>query len=318
MAPTLDTIKCWPNTRPLLALTGATGFVGRMLLDVALAKGYEVRALARSVQGPRSGVQWVRGDLADEAALAELVAGAEAVIHVAGLVNAATPEAFYQGNVAGTAALIAAAQGAGVRRFVFVSSLAAREPQLSAYGASKAEAERWVQSSGLDWTIVRPPSIYGPRDVDNFELFRAGRLGVIPVPKGGRASMIHVEDLARLLLVLANAGEGVTGRCFEPDDGRPGGWGLDEMARAIGVAVGRRRIRVIGLSPGMIRLGARIDGLLRGPKARLTADRAGYMCHPDWVASEAARPPGWLWEPKIETRGGLAATAEWYRREGWL
>ena len=78
------------------------------------------------------------------------------------------------------------------------------------------------------------------------------------------------------------------------------------------------RVRVVNLSAGLMRLGARIDGGLRGAKARLTSDRVGYMTHPDWVVSPRARVPAALWQARIDTRGGLASTAEWYRREGWL
>lgn len=301
----------------LIALTGGTGFVGQMVLDVAAAGGIAVRVLARRVPPARPGVEWVQGDLHDRAALARLVAGAEAVIHVAGVVNTPDPAEFTRANVDGTAAMIDAARAAGVPRFVFVSSLSAREPQLSAYGGSKARAEMHVKASGLDWTIVRPPAIYGPRDREMFELFRAARWGVVPVPAGGRASLIHVEDLARLLLALITPGPRVNGGCFEPDDGVPGGWAHADLARAIGAAVGRR-VAVLNLPAAALRLAARVDGVLRGPKAKLTMDRVGYMTHPDWVVSPEAAVPAFLWRPRVESRAGLAATAEWYRAEGWL
>src|SRR5690606_636910 len=135
------------------------------------------------------GVEWVPGDLADRAALARLVAGADAVLHIAGVVNTPDPTGFHLGNVAGTEAVIEAAEAAGVRRLVFVSSLAAREPGLSAYGKSKRHAEEVVQTSGLDWTVVRPPAIYGPRDREILELFKAARWGVVPMPSEGSASI---------------------------------------------------------------------------------------------------------------------------------
>ena len=103
-------------------------------------------------------------------------------LHIAGLTSAPDPAAFTPANVAGTASVIEVAKAAKVKRLVFVSSLAARSPDLSAYGASKAEAERLVEASGLDWTIVRPPGVYGPRDVDYFEMFRTAKLGFIPLP----------------------------------------------------------------------------------------------------------------------------------------
>lgn len=301
----------------LVALTGGTGFVGQMVLELAGARGMGVRALARRAQPPQNHVAWVAGDLSTRGALDDLVRGTEAVIHVAGLVNTTDPAEFERANVHGTMNMIEAARDAGVPRFIFVSSLSAREPELSAYGASKARAEMLVKASGLDWTIIRPPAVYGPRDSEMFELFRAAKWGVVPVPKGGRASMIHVEDLARLLLALLPGGPQVNGHVFEPDDGVPGGWANEDMARAIGAALGKRPW-VLGLKPGFLRLGARIDAMLRGEKAKLTPDRVGYMTHPDWVVSPEAAPPQDLWRPLIETRGGLTGTAEWYRRAGWL
>lgn len=299
----------------MIALTGATGFVGGALLDAAGAAGVSVRALARAPQPPRDGVRWVAGDLADAAALARLIEGADAVVHVAGLTrgNAA---AFEAANVAGTRAVLDAADAAGVARLVLVSSLAAREPELSAYGASKARAEALVRCSASDWTIVRPPAVYGPRDTEMLELFRAARWGVVPVPRRGRASLIHVADLARLLLALASGGE-TRAATLEPDDGRDGGWEHGELARLIGAAVGRKPL-VLRAPPPVLRAAALADTALRGGRARLTPDRARYLSHPDWVVGAAAKPPETLWRPAIAAPAGLAATARWYRQNGWL
>jgi len=301
----------------IVALTGGTGFVGQAVIDRAREAGIGLNALTRREQPARAGIGWVPGDLADKAALGALVRGTEAVIHVAGVVNAPDAAGFEEGNVAGTAAMIDAARAEGIGRFVFVSSLSAREPQLSAYGASKARAEKLVKASGLDWTIVRPPAIYGPRDKEMFELFRAAKWGVVPVPASGSASVVHVDDLARLLLALVPGGEAVTGRMFEPDDGKPGGWDHYALARAIGWAVGRRPI-VPRLGRGTLDFVAKVDMKLRGGNARMTLDRAAYFSHPDWVVSEEARPPVGLWQPRIETREGLKATARWYRDQRWL
>jgi len=301
----------------ILAVTGATGFVGQAFVDRALDAGLELRALARKAQPPRKGVEWIPGDLSNRKALVRLVKDAETVIHIAGVVNARDAAGFRQGNVAGTMAVVETALAAGVPRVVFVSSLSAREPGLSAYGASKARAEKIVRASGMDWTIVRPPAIYGPRDREMFELFRAARWGVVPVPQGGRASLIHVDDLARLLIALAPGGEDVSHRTFEPDDGKPGGWDHHEMALAIGWAVGRRP-RVLNLSRKWMERAARADHFLRGAGAKLTPDRVGYMCHPDWAVSEGSQVPPRVWRPRIETRAGLKETAQWYRQQGWL
>jgi nucleoside-diphosphate-sugar epimerase len=301
----------------IVAVTGATGFVGCALREQAAGQGVALRALTRRAQPEAPGVEWVRGDLHDRAALARLVDGAEAVIHVAGVINAPDPTGFHLGNVEGTMQLVEAAAAGGVPRFVFVSSLAAREPQLSKYGESKRHAEKLVAASGLDWTIVRPPAIYGPRDREILEMFRLAKWGVVPMPPPGRASLIHVGDLARLVLALIPGGEGVTHQVFEPDDGREGGWSHRELARAIGRAVGRRPW-VPHLSRGTLERIARLDRLLRGQKAKLTPDRIGYMVHPDWVCSPGSKPPSALWSPQVPTSDGLAATADWYRRQGWL
>jgi uncharacterized protein YbjT (DUF2867 family) len=300
-----------------IAVTGATGFVGQAMLDVAMAQGLELRALARKPQQPRNGVDWVQGDLADKAALASLVKDAEVVIHIAGLTTAPDAAGFEAGNVTGTLSLAEAAIAAGVPRLVLVSSLSAREPELSLYGKSKARAEQVIKSSGLDWTIVRPPAVYGPRDDGMFELFRAAKWGLVPTPAAGKMSVIYAEDLARLLLALAKGGEAVSHQTFEPDDGKPGGWPHYDLARAIGWAVGRRPF-VLKMPPTLMRLAARGDMLLRRDKAKLTLDRVGYMNHPDWVVSAAALVPAALWKPQVETREGLRATALWYRAQGWL
>ena len=298
-----------------LALTGATGFVGSHVLDLALEQGHGVRALTRREQAPRAGVEWVRGDLDDREALARLVEGTDAVIHIAGVVGATSADAFERGNVAGTRHMVEASKQAAIPRFVHVSSLAAREPELSLYCGSKFRGEEAVKASALGWTVVRPPAVYGPRDTEMFELFRAAGKGLVPVPARGATSVIHVRDLARLLLDLA--GSRPDRAIYEPDDGRPGGWAHRELGEAIVEAVGRKA-RVIGVSPGLLGLGARVDRLFRGDKAKLTPDRAAYIAHPNWVSREAARPPAALWQAEIATTAGLRQTAAWYREKGWL
>jgi nucleoside-diphosphate-sugar epimerase len=299
-----------------LAVTGATGFVGSHLVDVATAAGHEVAALTRREQQSREGVTWINGDLRDRAPLERLVSGADAVIHVAGVITAQSTEAFEQGNVEGTLAMLAAATAGGIRRFVHVSSLAAREPKLSLYGRSKARAEELVYGSGLDWAVVRPPAVYGPGDKETLELFRMAKLGVMLMPPKGRISVIHADDVARLLLALA-VPEAPAGVLAEPDDGKPGGWSHREFARALGAAVGTRP--AIVSSPGiLLRLAARADQLFRRDNAKLTVDRAAYFSHRNWVVEPKRAVPAGLWHPRIETSQGLKDTAAWYREAGWL
>lgn len=305
-----------------VAVTGGTGFVGQATIEVLSRLNLPVRALARTVpagspQDSANGIDWISGNLADDAALKRLVTGADAIIHIAGLTNTPDPAQFEIANVEGTRRLLSAAQAANVRRFVFVSSLSAREPHLSSYGASKAQAEQVVAQSGTDWTIIRPPAVYGPRDKDMFELFRSATYGFVPLPPAGRTSLIHVQDLAELLVAMIPASSAVSGQTFDPDDGREGGWSHKEMARAIGDAVNRKVIAPH--MPKMVLQGAaRLDRLIRGDNAKLTADRVGYMTHPDWVVSSGSAVPPSIWTPAIDTRDGMAATAQWYREQGWL
>ena len=302
-----------------LAITGATGFVGSAVLNEALRQGHTVRALARREQAVRAGVEWVRGDLGDTAALAALVQGADAVVHVAGLTNTPDLAQFDVANVTGTANVIAAMQDTGLKRLVFVSSLSARKPELSAYGASKAKAEALVEASGLDWTTVRPPGVYGPRDVDYLEMFRTAKWGFVPLPPGGASSIIHAHDLAALLVALAAGNAAPTRKkVYEPDDGREGGWSHKELAAAIGRAVGRGVVFAPHLPRAVLDAAAAADRIARGDRAKLTPDRVGYMAHPNWVSRFDRKPPPGIWQPRIGGEEGLKSTAEWYRREGWL
>ena len=303
--------------KPVLAMTGATGFVGGATMRDAVAAGWHVRALTRRPQPEQGGVTWIEGALDQSDSLAEMAAGADAVMHIAGVVNVPTRAAFEAGNATATANVVDAARGAGVTRFVHVSSLAAREPGLSNYGWSKERAEAAVKDSGLDWTIVRPPAVFGPGDTEMLDLFRMARRGIAVVPSG-RMSAIYVDELARLLVTLAADRGASIGQIYEPDDGKPTGWSHRGFARAVARAVGRQRLSTLATPALLLKAGGRLDTLVRRSRAKLTPDRARYIAHPDWVATEGACPPADLWRPQLGTDDALAETVRWYRREGWL
>lgn len=304
-----------PAQQPVIAVTGATGFVGRRVLALA---NRPVRALTRRPQPPQANVEWVLGDLTDSHALARLCDGASAVLHIAGVVNAADEAGFTAGNITGTANVLAAA--ASVPRFVHVSSLAAREPGLSMYGASKAEGDALVQQRAGDWIIVRPPGVYGPEDAEMRDLFSLARfgLGLAPGGPGARISLIHVDDLARALLALADAGP--TREILEIDDGS-GGYAHADHAAAIGRALGNSRIRMIPIGNGLIMAAAgiatRIAGW-QGELPKLSRDRARYLAHPDWVSRGGNARLAAIWQPRIGLDAGMADTVRDYRERGWL
>ncbi|MBV8973195.1 MAG: NAD(P)H-binding protein [Sphingomonadaceae bacterium] len=297
----------------ILAVTGGTGFVGSHLLPLAVAQGYSVRALARRPQPPQPGVAWIAGDLAEPGALCE---GVDAVVHIAGTINARDRAGFDAGNVAGTASIVAAARAAGVRRFVHVSSLAAREPGLSDYGASKAAAEDVMRTAGLDAAIVRPPGVYGPGDRETLPVFQMVARGLAVLPGPGRFSLIEVGDLAAVLLrVAASDRHGLA----EVDDGH-GGYSHAELALAIGDALGRRP-RLLPLSTGVLRLGAGVAtavAKLRREMPKLSRDRARYLAHPDWTADPTLALPSAIRGEAVPLADGLARTVAWYRAQGWL
>jgi len=299
-----------------LAITGGTGFVGARLLEAAVAAGHQVRGLTRRTMAPMPGVEWISGALDQPDTLQALIGGMDAVIHVAGVISGRTAADFDRCNVDGTRAVLAAASAARVGRFVHVSSLAAREPQLSLYGASKAKSEELVAQSSVAWAVVRPPAVYGPGDKETLELFKMAKRGLVLLPPAGRLSLIHVDDLAALLLALAAPGapSGVT---IEPDDGRRGGWTHKAFAAALADTFDRRAA-IFSVPAGLMKLAARADGLVRGDSAKLTIDRAAYFSHPDWVVDAAKAVPTEFWKAQITTPQGLAATAAWYRAQGWL
>jgi nucleoside-diphosphate-sugar epimerase len=260
-----------------------------------------------------AGVHWIAGDLAHPG---DLCAGADAVIHIAGTINAPGRAEFDAGNISGTASIVAAAQAAGIKRFIHVSSLAAREPRLSAYGASKAGGEAVVMASGLDAAIIRPPGVYGPGDCETLPVFQMVTRGFAVLPGLGRFSLIAVGDVAAALLAVAASDySGVA----EFDDGH-GGYSHAELALAIGVAVGRRPW-LIPLSTGILRVAATVSTALAkvsGGAPRLSHDRARYLAHPDWVADPAAVLPQNLRGSPADLPTGLAGTVAWYRRNGLL
>ncbi|MGB5148263.1 MAG: NAD(P)-dependent oxidoreductase, partial [Porticoccaceae bacterium] len=173
---------------PLIAITGATGFIGSNLCFRLRASGFRVRALVRSPGQAqslvRAGVDIVPGDLTAPLALGQLLAGCAAVIHCAGTVRGRTLADFAPANVLGNRHLIQAIKMSDTPpRLLALSSLAAREPQLSPYAASKFAGEQVVTASGdtVAWTILRPPAVYGPGDRELLPLFRLMARGIAPL-----------------------------------------------------------------------------------------------------------------------------------------
>lgn len=302
-----------------LALTGGTGFVGGHAITEALARGHQVRALTRRPQPLRPGVTWVSGDLANAEALATLVAGADAIVHIAGVTNPRHNSEFDRGNILGTAAL---RRAAGATPFLHLSSLSAREPQLSAYGLSKLRGEQIARGVQGRFAILRPPAVYGPGDEEYLALLRTAKSGLLPLPANAVTAMLYAPDLARALIALATdlAGNAVShGGTYEIDDGT-GGYTQPQVADAVAQALGTK-VRAVELPAPVIGLAAGVDSALcrlAGRTARLSRDRARYFAHPDWSVNSAPLLALDLWRPTTQLPQGIAETAAWYRENGLL
>jgi len=306
----------------VVAVTGATGFLGRRLVKNLAEDGWTVRILARrDVTDPAwRGLepQLVVGDLANAAALATLCDGAEAVVHVAGLIKARDRAAFDRANVEGARRVGQAAKAAGAR-LVLVSSLAAREPQLSDYAASKRGGEDAVREVfGGDLTIVRPPAIYGPGDMETLRLFEmASNAAFLPVlDPMARMAWIHVDDAAaRIAALVKTPRPGL----FSLSDNRPDGYGWRELMQTASRAVGAspRLIQIPALAIKTLAILSKWSAIATGKDTILTPGKARELLHADWSLSSNDPIPDFP-PTRYPLDEGFAQSVLWYRSEGWL
>ena len=318
-------------------LTGATGFVGSHLAEALRRHGDEVTALVRTPRkaealGPL-GVRVVPGDLDDAASLAGAVEGQDIVYHVAGLVAAGSEREFMRSNRDGTASLVAAATRAAVSRFVLVSSMAAGGPAdrgrpltgaeparpVTAYGRSKLAGETAVRTGSLPWVIVRPPTVYGPRDREVLKVFRMARLGVAPLFGDGsqQLSAVHGADLADALVAAATAAATVGNIYYAC---HPEVTTSAEFVRAVGAAMGRR----VALVPVPAPVGRALlavteaSAKMTGQTTILTRDKANEFFQDAWTGDPGPLTRDSGWRATHDLKSGLADTYRWYRNARWL
>jgi nucleoside-diphosphate-sugar epimerase len=307
----------------IAAITGITGFIGGHLAAHLAARGWRVRALARSMPRAPTGapVELIPGGLGEIEALQALVGGAEVVIHLAGAIKGRTRDDFMRANADGTGALAAAWRAHAPRaRFLLVSSMAARAPELSHYAASKRAAEERLAEGGGDWSILRPAAVYGAGDRETLRIFRAasGRLQPMLNGPGARLTLVHVDDLARAAsAMLEGAGSGAV---HEVTDARHGGYSWEELARAAAAALGRAARPVRVPRPAVRLLGGLGDltAALGGGAGMMTSQKAREILHPDWSSDPARQVPPALWRPEVGLEQGFARAVAWYRAAGWL
>ncbi len=314
------------DARPIVALTGATGFIGRRLAPLLAAAGWRVRLLLRRdpvcAEWRGMNPQIVAGDLADPAALRQLVQGAQAVVHVAGLIKASHRSQFHAVNVLGSIALGEAIRShAPDARVLHLSTIGAREPGLSHYtGSKRAGEDAMLQLVGSHATVLRPPAVYGPGDRETLVFFQMAAKRWVPLagPPEARAAMIHVDDLTALLVALLN--ETPRGAVFTAADARPGGYSWHEVFQTAARAVGNPDARLFH-APGALLRSVALAGdvaSLCGSANMLNSKKLRELRHADWSVKpeEWARPPGW--QARWSLDEGFANAVAWYRRAGWL
>lgn len=182
-----------------ILVTGASGYLGQEVLKY-LDK-HHARCLVR--EGHIPDVEIAHGDVLDAASLERAVAGVHTIIHAAAVTHSSDEKLFAAVNVYGTKNLLEASKKAGVKHFIFISSMASTRKYLDAYGKSKWQAEELVKHSGIPYTILRPTMMYGEESkaVRDFIAYLRRFPLIVPVLGNGnpRIQPVHVDDVARII-----------------------------------------------------------------------------------------------------------------------
>ena len=312
-------------------LTGGSGFLGGHLAEALVAAGYQVTASVRRTSDTRHldrlELRKVELDLGveDRPEAAAALGGCAAVVHCGALTRARNESEFMAVNAVGTRRLAEAAADAGIRRFVFISSLAARGPDgadgpVSPYGRSKAEAEAALASihGAMEVAVLRPGGVYGPRDLDLLPLFRLAARGWTAIPRS-RAPLqpVYVADVVSAVLAALEAEPAPVPLPIAAAERHS--WRA--LARALMAAVDRPG-RVLRLPSALfLTVGAlsEVAGRLTGKDPAFDRRRARDLSANAWTCDiEPSRRFLYPWRPRVGIDEGLARTAEWYRRKGWL
>lgn len=323
-------------------VTGVSGFVGSNLAEELVRQGHEVRGLVRlrsELQNLASvKVTPVVGDLRDPSALGAAVGDAELVIHVAGVVAAPSRDAYFASNTQGTENLVRAVNAASaVKRFVYVSSLAAAGPgdwkevrreeeecrPVSYYGESKLAGERSLAGLRVPHVVVRPPSAYGPRDRGIFTFFDMIDRGILPRlgtgPDARLYSFVHVEDLVRGIILA-----GVSEEKFAPGEvfyvSGDGEYSWEATMRLIAESLGKDPLPV-PLPLPVLKVAAGVCSALAavsGKAIPLSLDKYKELSARSWACSNEKAKRRLGFKPYWGLAQGFRQTARWYRENGWL
>jgi nucleoside-diphosphate-sugar epimerase len=325
---------------PCVLITGGTGFVGSFAAEAYLAAGWKVRALVRDpsrrkwlAQLP---VEFVVGKLDDARSLFDVCSGCDVVVHCAALTKAFRREDYFRINADAVGEFTIAAKQAGVKRFVLCSTQAAAGPSavgkpsvesdsphpLTPYGESKLAGERKLveNAQGMEWIILRPSAVMGPRDEQFVPLFRGlVRYGLYPQFGGGqqRYSIISVRDLARALLIAGATPTGINETYYVAHP-LPFRW--EDAALILGRLLGRRVHKLSfprWLLP-VVAVGTHAVAELTRKPALLSRDKLREILAPAWVCSTEKIARAWNFRCEWDQEAMLRDTLEAYRAAGWL
>jgi dihydroflavonol-4-reductase len=328
-------------------LTGATGFVGSHVAETLVARGYNVRCLARKTSDTKwlnhlikaGSVQLVEGSLAHEQSLLSAVKDVDMVIHVAGVTAARSRDDFFQGNQIGTRNLLSATLHANpsVKRFLHVSSQTAVGPAhslatpatsdtpcrpITTYGESKKAAEDEVLAlqHQLPVTIVRPPAVYGQRDTAVFDYFKAVNNGLAPLIGFDTkyVSLVHAEDLARGIVEAAESEHTISKSYFVSSDEFYTWPQITAITKRI---LDKKLVLQLRLPHGLVMGIAGISGFFGRFSTKppvLDFEKGRDIIQSYWICStqEARRDFGYT--QKVSLEDGIEKTIRWYREQGWL
>ncbi len=324
-------------------LTGASGFIGSHLAERLVDLGYDVTCMVRKTSNVEFlktlNVRLVYGSLEDRDSLRRVVTNVDLIYHPAGLIKARCRPDFFTVNCEGTRNLLNAIieASSGLQRFVYFSSQAAVGPApdptpltesaplkpITNYGKSKAEGERIIRELAhkhdIPFTIIRPPAVFGPRDMEILFFYKEARRGSLTVigNPDKRLSIVYVRDLVDGTILAAESDRGVNETFFIAYD-KPITW--QWIATHIGEVLGREcRLRVIPYPVAyMVAFISELYSSLNGRVSMINRDKIRELAQRYWVCSPAKIREHLHFAPGSSIEYAMATTAEWYKKKGYI